>query len=98
MPLSQLWSSASLGDNASIFPIVDPSLTLIQKEQMITLLASYCEYFGTGDRPLGSTTTITHRVDTADQLRIHHLPNSAFAREREITQTEIDNMLSKQII
>lgn len=78
--------------------MLSDKLTSEQVSAFCRVLASYQDIFDFGDRNLGQTSVVTHRIDTGDARPIRRRPYRVSAPERAIIQREVDKMLDKGII
>lgn len=85
-------------DIAKIERMVAPTLDPCQAEQLTRLLSSYYNIFDFDNRQLGQTTTVSHRIETANEPPVHQRSYRVSASERKIIQQEVDKMLSRGII
>lgn len=77
--------------------MVDPSLTSLQKAHMITTLARYYDAFDMADRPLGQTTTVTHRIVTGDHPPIHPRPTVFLQQSVELYKKKLTKCFSSKL-
>lgn len=78
--------------------MIAPDLSPTHAQELSHLLASYRDIFDFGNRPLGQTTTVKHRINTGDASPVHRRPYRVSQVERRVIQQEVDKMLSKGII
>uniref|UniRef100_L7LYP4 RNA-directed DNA polymerase n=1 Tax=Rhipicephalus pulchellus TaxID=72859 RepID=L7LYP4_RHIPC len=69
-----------------------------QVEALQRLLEAYQDIFDFGDRPLGQTSFVQHRIHTGDANPVHRRPYRVSASERSVIQKEVNKMLAKDII
>lgn len=53
--------------------MVDPNLILPEYQKITLLLSAYWDIFDASHRPVGQTTSITHRIDPGADLPVHQL-------------------------
>lgn len=85
-------------DLNSLTKMIAPDLPPQCANELRCLLASYWDLFDLGDRPLGQTSVVKHRINTGDASPIHRRPYRVSPTERDIIQREVDKMLSRNII
>lgn len=78
--------------------MISPDLSEDQASKLCSLLSSFADVFDLGDKPLGRSTTVTHRIDTGDARPIHRRPYRVSHAERGIIQNEVEKMLAKDVI
>lgn len=78
--------------------MISGDLAPAQSAALRRVLVSYQDIFDFGDRPLGQTSVVTHRIHTGDASPIHRRPYRVSAPERAVIQQEVEKMLGKGII
>lgn len=83
---------------ADFMDMIASDLPPPEAHQLRCLLASYRDIFDLDNRPLGQTSHVTHRINTADATPIRRRPYRVSHAERTVIQQEVEKMLRKDVI
>lgn len=78
--------------------IVSKDLSQIQVKKIEGLLKSYKNLFSTGDKDLGKTNVVKHKIRTRTEKPIRLLPRQLPLAKREVAEKIIQNMANDGII
>jgi hypothetical protein len=81
-----------------VFDKVSPKVNSEQKLKIQYLLIEYQDIFEGSDGRLGKTDLVQHAIDTGNDKPVKQPPRRVTIAQREIIKTELDKMLTQNII
>ena len=77
---------------------VNKNLSTEDRRAVLDLLTKYSDCFASTSSELGRSKVVEHQIDTTNHLPIHQSPYKSSWKERELIQTQVQEMLREGII